>query len=252
VGGLGLFDDVTGTSSRGVVHDAGASKAVAQTIARAVGDASFFTRLTILITGLIGVYFASLGLAKTLYRASAGTWGVPVPRVQRKGRVAATMLAFVVGLLVASGVSTRLRDDAGFGAFVVVMAVTALLYAALFVLLLANLPHRRAQTWVAHLPGAMSVAAGFALLQGLTLAYLSRKIANSSEMYGGLGVAIALLGWLYILGRGLVLAPVVNAVRLTRDRPTSALQSPAETPATANGHPDEVVNRSRRAQGENR
>jgi uncharacterized BrkB/YihY/UPF0761 family membrane protein len=40
---------------------------------------------------------------------------------------------------------------------------------------------------------------------------LARRVASASELYGSLGVAAALLLWLYLLGRLVVAAAMLNA-----------------------------------------
>jgi uncharacterized BrkB/YihY/UPF0761 family membrane protein len=50
--------------------------------------------------------------------------------------------------------------------------------------------------WLAHLASAF---------------YLARRIDHASELYGSLGVAAALLAWLYIFGRLMVASAMLNA-----------------------------------------
>ena len=40
---------------------------------------------------------------------------------------------------------------------------------------------------------------------------LARRVASASALYGSLGVAAAILAWLYLLGRLLVAAAMLNA-----------------------------------------
>ena len=60
-------------------------------------------------------------------------------------------------------------------------------------------------------PGAAIAAVGIYAVHLATQFYLVDKAASYSDMYGGLGVAAVLLLWLYLLGRLLVVATVVNA-----------------------------------------
>jgi membrane protein len=43
--------------------------------------------------------------------------------------------------------------------------------------------------------------------------YLARRVASASELYGSLGVAAAILVWLYLIGRLVVAAAMLNATR---------------------------------------
>jgi uncharacterized BrkB/YihY/UPF0761 family membrane protein len=58
------------------------------------------------------------------------------------------------------------------------------------------------------------VGAGFAILQSVTADWLGPKLNHESALYGSLGVAFVILGWLYVVGRLLVAAPLLNAAVL--------------------------------------
>jgi len=64
------------------------------------------------------------------------------------------------------------------------------------------------------MPGSVLVGAGFAVLQAVTANWLGPKLHHSSALYGSLGVAFVILGWLYVVGRLLVAAPLLNAAVL--------------------------------------
>jgi membrane protein len=49
---------------------------------------------------------------------------------------------------------------------------------------------------------------------------LARRVESASELYGSLGVAAALLAWLYLLGRLLVASALLNSTLWERRRPT--------------------------------
>jgi membrane protein len=66
--------------------------------------------------------------------------------------------------------------------------------------------------WTAFLPGAAVFAIGLQVLHVLTIYYLSEKLAQQSQLYGGLGVAATALFTLFLLGRGVVWAAELNAV----------------------------------------
>jgi uncharacterized BrkB/YihY/UPF0761 family membrane protein len=55
------------------------------------------------------------------------------------------------------------------------------------------------------------VAAGLEAMRLIGFYYLPHKLERSSELYGTLGVAAALLLWLTILARLIVLGHVLNA-----------------------------------------
>lgn len=59
--------------------------------------------------------------------------------------------------------------------------------------------------------GAVLVAAGVEAMRLVGFYYLPHKLQRSSELYGTLGIAAALLLWLAILARLIVLGNVLNA-----------------------------------------
>jgi uncharacterized BrkB/YihY/UPF0761 family membrane protein len=82
-------------------------------------------------------------------------------------------------------------------------------------------------------PGALLIAGGVIVMRLVTVLYLLNRIESSSELYGGLGAAAGILLWLYLIGRLIVGAAVLNAALWARnsgERGGSA--DPAPTPAT--------------------
>ena len=75
----------------------------------------------------------------------------------------------------------------------------------------------------AALPGATLVAIVFAGLQAVSQLYLPNRIEGASAIYGTLGVAIAILGWFFIIGRTIAFSFAVNAVLFERIGTVSGL-----------------------------
>ena len=51
------------------------------------------------------------------------------------------------------------------------------------------------------------------LAHSLSVYYLAHQVDRASELYGSLGVAAALLAWLYIVSRLMVASAMLNASR---------------------------------------
>jgi uncharacterized BrkB/YihY/UPF0761 family membrane protein len=79
------------------------------------------------------------------------------------------------------------------------------------------LPHRSV-SWVHLWPGALAIAIGAQVIHLVSVLYLTKKLDSSSELYGGLGAAATVLLWLYLIGRLLVGASVLNASLWQRRR----------------------------------
>jgi uncharacterized BrkB/YihY/UPF0761 family membrane protein len=56
------------------------------------------------------------------------------------------------------------------------------------------------------------------VLRLVTVYYVAGKVGSSSEVYGGLGAAAALLTWLFLVARTTVGAAVLNATLWQRRR----------------------------------
>ena len=212
VGGLGL----TGASDRGsaedVVRSSGTSAAVARSIASATADLSVFEHLIVLGIGVFGTYFAARGLLKTLSRVNAAAWRVPMAKPAKPLRAVAIVLAIVTALVLLSHEWNQIRDRLGTLDFLVALPVVGVIYGALFVALLAQLPRPDSARWTRLVPGALFVGVVIASLQAFVLGYIARKLSSSSELYGGVGTAIVVLFWLYLMGRVLVIGPILDGV----------------------------------------
>ena len=88
-------------------------------------------------------------------------------------------------------------------------------YVVLIVLLMSTLPRGTSDPG-AILPGAAVVATVIVGMQMISQLYIPGKVADASDLYGGLGVVVVALGWLFILGRSLSFAFSVDAARLER------------------------------------
>ena len=66
------------------------------------------------------------------------------------------------------------------------------------------------------------------LLHAFTVFYLAGRIDRMSATYGPLGVAIVVLLWLYLLGRAMVAAAVVNATIWDRQDRGARIYAPID------------------------
>ena len=68
-------------------------------------------------------------------------------------------------------------------------------------------------------PRSIVFAIGTEVLHVLTVVWYAKRLEHSSELYGGLGAAVVLLAWLYLLGRLTISSAVVNASLWRRSHP---------------------------------
>jgi membrane protein len=212
VGGIGL----TAASDEGAAEDAvrssGTSAAVARSIANATSDLSILEHIVVLGIGVWGTYAATKGLMKTLGRVNAISWQVPLVKPPKPLRVVGIVLVIVLALILVSHEWNQIRGKLGVLEFLIALPVVGAIYGALIVELHAQLPRPDDARWTRLVPGAALVGLSIASLQAFLLGYVARKLSSSSELYGGVGTAFVVLFWLYLLGRVLVLGPVLDGV----------------------------------------
>jgi uncharacterized BrkB/YihY/UPF0761 family membrane protein len=140
-----------------------------------------------------------------------------------------------------------LYDTIGYGALVAVVVLIVPL-AAFWTYVSLLLPHGDAH-WKALLPGAFLMATGLQLLHVLTLWLVAPKLDRSESLYGPLGAVATLLFWMYLAGRLVVTAPVLNvALHEERRRKRGDLSVPP--PAVPLGRADPAAQGGRAADGE--
>lgn len=160
--------------------------------------------------GLFGIATTGRSLTRALVLSSALSW--ELGGRQRLGvRAVGIVIGIVVGMALATSILNRVRADAGVAIDTVSFAVLALVYLVLWVPLFLALPRRTSDPGAA-LPGAAIMAVLMTGLQMVSTLYLPQQIEGASSLYGGLGVAIATLGWFFFVGRALALGFAVNAV----------------------------------------
>jgi membrane protein len=212
VGGLGVTGSSDKQAAADAVRESGASAAVARNIATATAELSFLEHFVVLGIGVFGTYLAGRGLIKTLSRVNAVAWSVPLAKPAKPMRTLCVVLGLVLVLILLSNAWNQLRTELGTLEFLLALPVTGVLYAIVVTTLHAQLPRPDAVPWRDLIPGALLVGIVIAAMQALVLGYIARKLSSSNELYGGIGTAIALLVWLYLLGRVLVLGPLLDVV----------------------------------------
>jgi uncharacterized BrkB/YihY/UPF0761 family membrane protein len=163
------------------------------------------------------VYTAGVGAAKVLRAVHAVAWDRPVERLRRNVAAAAVTFLVTLAAFALVGVTQWIREQTpGFGIGAALLSVAPLV--ALWWLVSVLLPHDPAAPKTALLPGALMVGSGLWLAQLFSVYVLAHWIDKASELYGSLGVAAALLAWLYLLGRLMVASAMLSATLWERRR----------------------------------
>lgn len=190
------------------VRQAGMAGAVAQIVSQTSKD-SHDGRWLFLLVGLFLLVVAARAVEKALRLIHEVAWeGYPRGRVSPLGR-ALVPLGIVV-MMLGGAISGLVAETLGRSAPFVELLVFLLALGVWFGMSLL-LPHGEVPTR-ALLPGALFVAVAFAALHLVVAVYLPQRISHSSELYGALGAAAALMAILLIASRVMVASAVVNVV----------------------------------------
>jgi uncharacterized BrkB/YihY/UPF0761 family membrane protein len=190
----------------------GLSAYVASSVADAAAQAEK-GKWFLLIIGLVGLYSASAAASKALLVIHSLVWGEPAKPVSGPKAAGGFLLAATV--MIGLSMSMGLVRASAIGRSVLVELAVLAAAAGLYLGITLVVPHGGVR-WTGLLPGALLFAGGVVALRLLTSLYLVHRIQRSSELYGGLGAAAVILLWLYLIGRLLVMAAVLNAALASR------------------------------------
>jgi hypothetical protein len=161
--------------------------------------------------GLLAAIWAGRSLTRVLAACAAGSWQLGGVRGKATLKMAGMVTGLLFAMVVIAAVINRIRVHSGVALAATSLLVVAVVYAGTWFVVTWTLP-RGTPDPGALLPGAAVVGIGMALLQAFMQFYLPDKIARSSHTMGSIGVAVAVLGYLFFFGRLLAASFVLDAV----------------------------------------
>ena len=200
-----------GLGNAASLQDAVASGGLPQAVVNAIGDiarAADSNSWWLLLTGVPLLLWEGYTGARALQLIHSLVWDEPPPRI----RPLQSSLAFSGGMCVFIAtviITWWLRDWTELGQVGVMVLMLAPL-TGLWLAVSLHLPHRSAR-WPALLPGAVLVAIGFQVTHGLVVYLLGPKLETSMSLYGALGVLATVLFFMWVIGRIVVTAPILNS-----------------------------------------
>jgi uncharacterized BrkB/YihY/UPF0761 family membrane protein len=216
VAGLGVASDAAGKSPTEAANTSGLAGLVTSSVSSAAESP---TRWYALVIGIPVLVYMTRSLLRTLIAAHRLVW-VDIAARGRKPKLGPTLqlLAVLIGYFAASAIAAAARDRWGAAGLLATLFVVVI-YVLLWLLVSVRLPHGDA-TWPELVPGAVLVGVGIEAMHVVTAYYIGPEAGRKQSTYGSLGLAAALLLGLYIIGRLIVGAAVLNAtLHARRTRP---------------------------------
>jgi uncharacterized BrkB/YihY/UPF0761 family membrane protein len=156
------------------------------------------------------VYSAGGATARVLHAVHTVAWGLPPRRMRGTAKAAGATFVGALAALVAVGISQWVRHESpGLGLVAALAGIAP--FTLLWLVVSWVLPHDPRAPRTAFLPGALLMGTGVWLAHLFSVYFLAHRVDKASNLYGSLGVAAALLAWLYLFGRMMVAAAMLNA-----------------------------------------
>jgi uncharacterized BrkB/YihY/UPF0761 family membrane protein len=204
----GALGFVSSESAEGLADSFGLTANAADAVGEAV-QATGRGRWALLLIGVGTLLWTSSRSVIALRRVFALVWDVPQPRGGSPVKDALAFSAVCAVLLAIPATTAWLREiSPGPGILLALAAVGA--FFGIWLLVSTWLPHADVPVR-ALVPGALLVAVGAQIVHLFTVFYVAVKLERSSALYGGLGAAATFLFVLYVVGRLIVAAPMLNA-----------------------------------------
>ena len=214
VGGLGFLEASDHDNPSDLAANLGVVGLASKSVSDAAADAEH-TRYIVLIIGIPALYLASLGAIKAFRAVSALAWGVPAGPLGRKPLAALGFLGLIAAFLSVTFAGTAVRHESpGLGVIATVLIGIGFVWLAFVGLWILPRPPVH---WTAVLPGAIAIGLGLQAIHLINVYFISYRISTSSETYGALGIAAALLLSLFLIGRLFVAGVILNATLWERN-----------------------------------
>jgi membrane protein len=182
---------------------------------------------TTAVLGTVLLVLSVLGFTRALQRTYMAAWELPRTGLRGWGHGLAAAAFLMVGLVALAliGPAVVLLDE-----HLVVQVLVHAVAATLLWWPVQRVLFGGRIAWRDLLPGAALTGVGQALVVAASAVYLPVALSRDASRYGLLGVAVALLSWLVLLGLLLVLSAVLGAELARRSVPTDPSSTAADAP----------------------
>jgi membrane protein len=231
----------SGDPAARIIEELGLTGSAADAVQDAVAAAEDSRQATTIV-GLAGLAWSSLGLVAALQYVFNQVWQVEARGIKDRaigvGWLAGAALLFVGG----AAATTVVRWLPG-PLKPLTLLLTVLVSFGLWLWAFRVLPNSR-PPWRSLIPGAIFGAIGFEVLKAVGAYWVPRMVESSSQLYGTIGIVLAILAWLLFFGRLVVYAAVVNVVRHEAEHGT--VEATIEIPRQPGADSDDDITRGGR------
>jgi hypothetical protein len=209
---VGIANLIAGSERLGrLIHSANVTGSVAKQIESSLNTAGGKGSWALVITGIFGSIWAGRSLTRVLAACSAGAWRMGGVGAKATLRMAGAVTSLLFVVIVVSSLINRFRTDSGFAVTTGSVVLAGVVYALAWFVVTWTLP-RTTKDPGSLLPGAALFGVTMAVLQWFMQLYLPNKISRSSSTMGSIGFAVAVLGYLFFIGRIMAASFIVDAV----------------------------------------
>jgi membrane protein len=209
----GFVADMTGRSVESMFRGKGIASLTARSVQNAA-SLSGWARLTSLILVAYALFLTARAFVKVLNIVHSLVWDVPRTKLRSLNRATFGFVGFVTFALALSYLIQALRDRTSIGGVAALILFTIVPFLAWWYVSWW-LPHGDCPP-ITLAPGAALFAIGIEILHVVTVVWFPHHLHSKSEIYGTIGLSVALLLWAYLIGRLITLAAVLNAALWTR------------------------------------
>jgi uncharacterized BrkB/YihY/UPF0761 family membrane protein len=224
---LGVFEAVDDSGPEDLGENLGLSSYLIDSVATAARQSH--KALWVLVPlSLWAVYTGGRAVTKVMRAVSAIAWNQPVTKAANAvGAAAAALGLAAAAMVLLAGLQAARHRSEGLGLGLALAAFLA--FSGLWFVALYLLPRDPRASWAALLPGSALVGICAWLAHLFTVYLLAHQVDRAAELYGSLGVAAAILAWLYLLSRVMVASAMLNASWWEQQHPEADPAPPATT-----------------------
>lgn len=202
---------VFGSAGVGSVLDSASVTGSMAAQIRAATDTTRAGALAVMASGLVLALWAGRSLTRVLAACAAGAWRLTGRDSRATLRMAGTVTGLVAVLVLMLVFMNRAREEFSLPFATTSWAATAIVLSVAWFVVTWSLPRGTTDPG-ALLPGAALTGLTLTALQWVMQYYLPGRIERASDLTGSLGITIAALGYLFLIGRVMASSLILNAV----------------------------------------